>query len=291
MTTFDLDTPHQTLDLPGGRAAYYRFGEGPPVLAVHGWPLRAATWRRLLPALTARFTVHLLDNPGAGQTRWRVTPGVPATRALLREAVAVLSLRDYALLGHDSGGLFARELAADNPHVRALAVIGTEIPGYHPRLLKTYLQFARLPGAGPLFGTAMQFGPLRRSPFALGACFADPRYADGEFAELFVRPMRDPAVMAGHLAMLRGFDPQAIDDLASVHARIRAPTLCVWGERDPLFPVDRARAMLPQFAGGARLVSCPDGKLFVHEDRAEFVAGAVVPFFEAHLGAGPERHA
>lgn len=29
-------TPHAMLELPGGRIAHYRFGEGPPVVAVQG---------------------------------------------------------------------------------------------------------------------------------------------------------------------------------------------------------------------------------------------------------------
>jgi pimeloyl-ACP methyl ester carboxylesterase len=107
----------------------------------------------------------------------------------------------------------------------------------------------------------MQLGPVRRSRLGFGTCFTDPTYADGEFADLFVRPLAEKQVGAGQMALLASFDFAFVDRLADVHARIRAPTLCIWGERDPWFPVAKARAMLPQFAG-AELATIPGAKLF-----------------------------
>ncbi len=279
-----FDTPTDMLDLPGGRVAYYRFGTGPDVVCVHGWPLHAATFRRLLPALTRHFTVHLLDLPGTGHTRWKTPAGLGPNLEALRQTVAHLSLSRYGLLAHDSGGLFARQLAADNPAVRALVLAGTEIPDHFAWQLGLYLAAGKIPGAHHLFGAALQVGPLRRSGIGFGGCFTDPTYADGEFGDLFVRPLARPEVMLGQMGLLRNLDPGVLKTLPAVHARILCPTLCLWGERDPFFPVEKARAMLPQFAGGARLVSIPQGRLFVHEDHPEVFDAQAVPFLVEHLG-------
>jgi pimeloyl-ACP methyl ester carboxylesterase len=64
--------------------------------------------------------------------------------------------------------------------------------------------------------------------------------------------------------------------LADVHARITCPVQLVWGEDDPFFPVDGARAMVDTFAN-ARLTIVPDAKVFVHEERPEEVAAALLP--------------
>lgn len=283
--TFDFSTPHERLDLPGGTLAYYRFGAGPDVLCVHGWPLHAATFRGLLPHLAERFTVHLLDLPGTGNSRWREPATLVADVAALQAAAAKLDLPRYGLLAHDSGGVFARHLAASDPRVRGLVLSGSEIPGHHPWQLKAYLLAARIPGAPAVLGAALaRVGALRRSPLGFGGCFTDPAYVDGDFGEIFVRPLERPEVMRGQMGLLDGFDFALIDALAAVHARIKAPTLCVWGERDPFFPAEKARGMLPQFGGGASLVTIPGAKLFAHEDRpAEFAAHAV-PFLEKCLG-------
>ena len=38
-----FSVPDSFLELPGGRVATWRFGSGPDLIAVHGWPLHAAT--------------------------------------------------------------------------------------------------------------------------------------------------------------------------------------------------------------------------------------------------------
>src|SRR5215470_18506564 len=61
--------PHDYLRMPEGMIAQWKFGHGPDVVFVHGWPLHAATFRALAPLLAARFTCHLFDLPGSGQTQ------------------------------------------------------------------------------------------------------------------------------------------------------------------------------------------------------------------------------
>jgi haloalkane dehalogenase len=277
-----FESPHRMLDLPGGRMASYRFGEGPPIVAVHGWPLHAATWRMLLPWLTPHFTVHLIDLPGTGHTQWNRRAGMSTNVTAIHEAITALDLPRYALLAHNSGGAFARHVAADNPRVAALVMSGTEIPKHHPWQLSMYLMAAKVPAGDRLLGRLMQVGMIRRSALGLGGCFTDPSYGDGAFNDLFVRPLVRPDVMRRQGQLLRDFDLRAIDALADVHARIRAPTLCVWGDRDPFFPIEKARAMLPQFAGEATLVAVSGGRLFVHEDHAETYASHVVSFLKRH---------
>jgi haloalkane dehalogenase len=167
-------------------------------------------------------------------------------------------------------------------------IAGSEIPGHHSALLQGLVWSAKVPGVSSLLPRLMQVPFVRRSWLGFGTCFEDPAYADGEFADLFVRPLRDPRIADGQLALLRAFSFDFVDRLADVHRRIQAPTLCIWGERDPYFPVAKARAMLPQFAGGATLAVIPGAKLFPHEDHAEGFAALARPFL-AHCTAGARR--
>ena len=103
-------------------------------------------------------------------------------------------------------------------------------------------------------------GRLRRSSLGFGGCFTDPRYADGDFFDWFLRT--DPVVAEGHrraqLALIRNLDLAFVDSLSAVHARIAAPVRCIWGRtiRSSLIRL-KARAMLGQFAGGAELFAIP----------------------------------
>jgi pimeloyl-ACP methyl ester carboxylesterase len=89
--------------------------------------------------------------------------------------------------------------------------------------------------------------------------------------------------------MLRNIDLAMVQRLPQVHAKIEAPVLCVWGERDGFFPVPHAKAMVKDWPGGdARLEVIPGMKLFVHEEAPEQVAALVRPFLLEHA---PTRRA
>jgi haloalkane dehalogenase len=272
-----FEVPTARIDTGRGTLAYYRFGAGPDVVATHGWPLHSATFRTLLPYLTRDFTVHMFDLPGTGQSQWRDAASFETNAEALRLGIDAIGLSRYALLAHDSGGVVSRIHAASDPRVCGLVLSGSEIPGHHPTLLHAYVLAAKAGVASALL-SALRIGVVRRSSLGFGACFADGAYADGEFGRWFVRPLANEAVARGQMELLRSFDFAKVDALAGVHARITAPTLCVWGDRDPYFPIAKARAMLPQFAGGATLVAIPGAKLFAHEDHPAAFAAHAGPF-------------
>src|SRR5262245_5001990 len=97
--------PMAFVDLGHTRLAYWRFGSGPDLVFVHGWPLHSATFRRILPVLAREYTCHLVDLPGAGRSRTTAeTPfGLAEHADTLRRAVDELGLERYSLLAHDSG--------------------------------------------------------------------------------------------------------------------------------------------------------------------------------------------
>jgi pimeloyl-ACP methyl ester carboxylesterase len=278
--------PHRHIDLPGGRLAYWRFGRGPDVVLVHGWPLHSATFRALVPLLAPRFTLHLVDLPGAGHTEWTGPIGIAEHAVTIRRAVDALGLDRYALLAHDSGGAIARLVAAEDPRVRGLVLGNTEIPGHTPWLVKVYCAAAKTPALGALLVAGLHVGVVRRSFVGFGGCFTDARFVDGEFGDWFIRPMlTSRRVAEGQMALAKTLDFELMGRLDRVHARITAPTLCVWGPEDPFFPIAKARRMLPQFRGGAELVEIPGAKLFAHEDHAEEYARHAVPFLGRCLAA------
>jgi haloalkane dehalogenase len=62
--------PAQHQDTGTARLVYRRFGSGPPLLLVHGFPLSGFTWRKVLPALAERYTCYVPDLPGMGESGW-----------------------------------------------------------------------------------------------------------------------------------------------------------------------------------------------------------------------------
>jgi pimeloyl-ACP methyl ester carboxylesterase len=273
------------IDVREGQLAYYRAGSGPDLVLVHGWPLHAATFRHLVPRLAGRFTLHMVDLPGAGQSgAWSGPLSFRGSAEALAQALRTLDLPGYTLFGHDSGGAMARRVAADDARVRGLVLEDTEIPGSRTALLLALLATCRMPLAARLFPWALQRRSFRRSLMGFGSCFADPAYVDTDFAEHFVTPLSKREVAGPQMELGRSFDLAFVDELSEVHRRITAPTLCIWGERDPFFPVAAARAMLRELPAGSTLVTIPGARLLPHEDHPDQVAEAISAFVAAGYG-------
>jgi pimeloyl-ACP methyl ester carboxylesterase len=271
--------PHDFVRVAQGQLAYWRFGSGPDVVLIHGWPVHSATFRKIAPALSKQFALHLLDLPGSGQTQWSGRIDFPSHVAAVRGAVDALGLTRYAILAHDSGGVTARLLAADDPRVIGLVLGNTEIPGYHPPVVKLYAWISKHPSLSALVLASMRIRAVRRSPLGFGGVFTDPAYVDGEFGKLFVRPLLvSKELSEAQLELFRNLDFTLLDGLAAVHRRILAPVLCIWGTEDPFFPIGKARRMLEQFAGGAELVEIEHAKLFTHEDHPDSFAAHAATF-------------
>jgi pimeloyl-ACP methyl ester carboxylesterase len=275
--------PRDPIDVGHSRLAYYRAGRGPDLVFVHGWPLHAATFRHVVARLEDRYTCHLFDLPGAGATvTTRESPvDLLAHVGTVRAAIDKLGLKSYAFVAQDSGGFIARKVAADDPRARALVLGNTELPDHVPWQVVAYMLLGKLPGARGLFRAVLRPRFMRHSPLGFGGCFEDVRYADGEFHELFVRPLLESDdAMRGAVQLLVSTRKSYLAGLREVHGKIRVPVQLVWGDKDPFFPIDRARRMVSEFGGPATLVEIPGGKLFAHEDRADDFARAARPFLE-----------
>jgi len=275
--------PHAYVDMSEGRLARWRFGSGPDVVMIHGWPLNAATFRQLVPKLAPDFTLHLFDLPGTGHSlQWNGAIDLETHARTVRRVIDSLALTRYALLSHDSGGVIARLIAAEDARVAGLILSGSAIPGHRPPLIREYRLASKIPGSGVLIRAAMRRRAVRRSFIGFGGCFRDPDFMEGEFKDLFLSPILESKLAyQGQMQLVRNLDFAIIDRLTTAHARIRAPVFCIWGSEDPFFPVAKARAMLAQFHGKVELVEIPGAKLFAHEDHPDVFAAHCLSFLKS----------
>jgi haloacetate dehalogenase len=94
-----------------------RYGKGPAILMVHGFPRTSLMWRSLAPRLADNHTVICVDLRAYGRT------GIPPSthdhfpyskRAMAQELVEVmvtLGFPTFTLIGHDRGGRVSYRLA------------------------------------------------------------------------------------------------------------------------------------------------------------------------------------
>jgi haloalkane dehalogenase len=275
---FFLSAPVRHTAIGPTRYAWRQFGQGPALLLVHGFPLSGFTWRHLLPELARHRTCYVPDLAGLGATQWSEGTDFSwrgqalGLQALMRE----LGVEQYDLVGHDTGGTFARCLAlADLPRVTSLGLIGTEIPGHRPPWIPLYQFLMHLPGTLLAFKGLLRSRLYLRSPMGFRGCFQDLSLIDGEFHEHFVQSLlREPRRLQGLSRYLRNLEWDVVDAFAQEHARLAMPVRLVWGSEDGFFPVARAREMTAQFPQ-ASFTEIPQARLFVHEEKPAEVGRAL----------------
>ena len=87
-------------------------GQGPDLVMLHGWSMHSAVWQALAEGLAQNFTLHLVDLPGHGQSRWQ--EGALQMDTLIANLAAQLPKQAY-YLGWSLGGLISIAFAKQYP--------------------------------------------------------------------------------------------------------------------------------------------------------------------------------
>jgi pimeloyl-ACP methyl ester carboxylesterase len=281
---FYFSVPLQKTAIGANAYAWRKFGSGPALVLIHGFPLSGYTWRKVLPALSQKFTCYVPDTPGLGETEWSEATDFTwhGQAQGFKALIDSWRLERYHLMAHDSGGTFARCLALLDPgRVARLALINTEMPGHRPPWIPLYQALMHVPGSLFGFSLLLRSRAFLRSGMGFGGCFNDLSLIDGDFHEHVVAPLlRDPRRLQGLRTSLLELKWPVVDALAQEHAKLTLPVHLIWGADDPTFPIANARAMLPQFPR-ASLTEIRGAKLLAHEERPDEVSRAALQFFAA----------
>lgn len=129
-----LDGMAERVDLPylGRNVCWRRWGDGSPLVMVHGGHGNWMHWVRNIEPLMHRHAVWVPDLPGFGDSDEIGTHAQPPERK--QYVVDALSTTLDTLVGRNAsidvagfsfGGLIASELASQRGHIRRLALLGT----------------------------------------------------------------------------------------------------------------------------------------------------------------------
>lgn len=284
-----MDTAHVSSegDTQVGEASVHwrRAGNGPPIVFLHGFPLSGRTWDSVASHLRERFTCFAPDMIGLGQSHSAASDDYSSKgqAQAIKGTLSALGIDSYALVGNNTGGWVARELAlADSNRVTHLVLTNTEIPLHRPPWIPMYQALAHVPGCGTAMRQLLKSAAFRRSPLAFGGCFHDPTHLEGDFHTQFVEPLLvSDDRMAGIMQFLRQMKFARLDQFKTLHRQLAMPALFVWGADDPTFPEPRAREMAAQFPDVRGFHSVAKAKLFVYAEHPREVASLIDGFVSA----------
>src|ERR1700735_2017707 len=232
------------VEVSGNTIFVRRYGRGPAILLVHGFPRTSLMWRFLAPQLAENHTVICVDLRAYGHS------GIPTStdnhfpyskRAMAAELVDVmdkLGFPTFALIGHDRGGRVSYRMALDHPkNVERLAVFDV-IPILEAwnrsdaRFAKTYWPWILLSQKQPLPESYLLGAPkaVFGNPFGKGSF-------SSEILEEYVSTYLDPARVHGICEEYRAAATIDVEhDRADKEAskRIECPMLHLWAMGGPL---------------------------------------------------------
>jgi pimeloyl-ACP methyl ester carboxylesterase len=255
--------------LHGHRVFYRSAGSGPVLVLVHGITSTSATWAKVLPYLAERFTIIAPDLLGHGESaKPRGDYSLGAYASGIRDLLIALGHERATFVGHSLGGGVAMQLAYQFPeHCERLVLVSS---GGLGRDITPLLRAASLPGSElvlPLLVNERVLGAGRVMGRLLGRVGLRVHTDVGEVLRGHAS-LSDGEARAAFLHTLRTIvDPwgQRVDASDRLYLAKAIPFLLVWGERDPIIPVEHAREA-HRLVPGSRLEIFPDAGHFPHLD-------------------------
>ncbi len=252
--------PSQQLGSPPANVRIY--GQGAPVVLLHGWGASSELFEPIAERLKDKFKLIVPDFPGFG-----ATPPPPAAWSVhdytrwLRDVLAGLEIDNAYIVGHSFGGRVSIVLASQSPELVRKIVL-TDSAGIVPK--RTWRYHVQVRSYKALRWVAQQRwlpGPLRtwgqRAVERRGS--SDYQQAAGTVRASLVRVVNE--------------------DLRHLLPSIAAPTLLVWGDHDEDTPLSDAKLM-EQLLPDAGLVVFEGAGHYAYLEQAARFCTIIATFFD-----------
>lgn len=263
------------VDVGALRIRYARGGRGPAVLLLHGYGESLVAWRGVFGRLADGADVVAIDLPGFGLSSKPATGY--ATDSLAQTVIRVLDalgIERASIVGHSLGGAVAAAVAVRAPsRVERLVLLDAALVGAP----------VTLPDSAGGRATSASRAAITEYE-AMRSRFTAPHdlhWLAEQGSDAAYLPAGDPAYRVALAATLEEFDFAWLT--ADRASRLALPTLILWGEYDPVFPLASGRSLsaaLPE----ARFEIISRAWHRPHVERPRAVAALIAEFLGSRTG-------
>jgi pimeloyl-ACP methyl ester carboxylesterase len=219
---------------------YEAYGEGNPIIFLHGLGGTLYTWRHLIGPLAPHYQLILFDLKGAGKSpkpfddKYSMFDQAELIYRFIRQN----DMRDVALVGHSFGGgvalLVALKLSQQNPS-RLSRLILVDTVSY-PQKLPGVIRMLRMPLVGWL---GLYLIPDKtKVQSMMESMYYDDSKINPADVEVYAAPLTLPGAKYALQQTARQIIPDNIDEIIGTYPRIKVPTLIIWGREDKLIPLE-----------------------------------------------------
>jgi 3-oxoadipate enol-lactonase len=234
-------------DHDGCSLHYEEYGQGPPLLLLHGLGSSCRDWEYQIPAFAAHYRVIALDMRGHGRSdKPRGRYSIRGFSADVEALIEHLNLGQVHVLGLSMGGMIGFQLAVDSPHLLKSLCIVNSAPQVKIKSINDAWQYAKRWTLARVLGMQTLGNAVSRN------LFPGPDQAD-------LRQLMAARFAANDKrAYLASFDAIVGWGVQHKLSRITCPTLVISADRD-YTPVALKQAYV-NLIPNARLVVIKDSR-------------------------------
>lgn len=271
-----MDTSQLTreYDFSGGIVRHDVFGQGPPLVLVHGTPFSSYVWRNIIPSLAENHAVYVYDLLGYGASAKHGGQDVSLAvqGRLLAELLDYWELEKPGIVGHDFGGATTlRAHLLEGRDFSAIALIDPVAvgPWGSPfyRLVREHVEvFQQIPAY------------MHRAMVAAYVRDATYKPMDEETMSPYLEPWIGEEGQNAFYRQIAQNDSRYTDEIEPRYGGIVLPVLILWGEDDRWIPPDKGE-QLHQAIPGSEFEMVPECAHLAQEDAPETVIEYLTGFF------------
>jgi pimeloyl-ACP methyl ester carboxylesterase len=263
-------------------ALYYEeYGEGDPILLIHGFGMTSFTWRYLSEPLARGHRVMLIDLKGFGESpkprddRYTIYDQA----RLICRFIADHDLKNLTLVGNSLGGGVALATALylsahGSERLQKLILIDTIA---YAQEMPLFVKVLATPVLGPLVVATVPKNLQVRTIMKLA--YFDDEAVSEEAVERYAYVLNQPGAQQALVRTARQIIPPDLDELTARYSEIGSLTLILWGQEDAIVPLDIGRRLHGAIPN-SRLVIFPDTGHIPQEERPQ----AALAEIEAFIG-------
>ena len=211
-----------------------RVGQGPDLVMLHGWSMHSGVWHPLIELLADKFTLHLVDLPGHGQSDWQAE-ALHIDRLLTKLAENLPQTAHW--LGWSLGGQLSLAFASRYPQrVTKLILLAA-----NPKFVTSDDWHCAMDAAV----SAVFAGQLDHNQRETLKRFVmlQARGAEGSRDTIQLLAEQTADNVAHPEALQAGLDLLETLDLRAELAQLTLPVKCILGDRDQLVPITLAESL------------------------------------------------
>jgi pimeloyl-ACP methyl ester carboxylesterase len=219
---------------------YETYGQGDPVIFLHGLGGSLYTWRHLIAPLAPHYRLILFDLKGAGESPkpYDDKYSMFDQAELIYRFILQNDLQHVTLVGHSFGGgialLLALKFAQRDPaRLSRLVLIDTIA---YPQKLPGVVRMVRTPLLGWLGLHLIPDKTKVRN--MMETLYYDDSKINWEDVEAYAAPLASPGAKYAFQQTARQIIPDHIDEIIGMYPQIELPTLIIWGREDKIIPLE-----------------------------------------------------